>query len=422
MPLLSSSSSVTVLPAYQLLVHPLAHLHSLLARYSPEYVLLFDPDIAAVRALETFQAHPATPGPIKCFFLMYSNSLEEQRYIASIEQENKAFDQLIHTKKNMVVPLEQDGRLPERDERSRIDGSGNMSAEERRNSNLYEDGTRNNTYEAYAATLPNKSDTRRGGAGMDAPGTVLVDVREFRSSLPSQLHAANLVLQPLTLEIADYILTPTLAVERKSVPDLVGSLASGRLYKQMEQAIRYYKTPVLLIEFDRGRPFLLQSKADLTGDISSRSVLSRLVLLMLHFPQMRLLWSRDSHATTRLFLALKARQSQPTLEQAVVANSHSLRSVQNQAGTINEFVDASVGAGMTDEEREDAQLSLTPHDILRKLPGVNAVNIRGLLQHVSNLRELSECTLAQLTSWMGGAIAAKKLHTFLHDDLTSKIA
>ena len=241
--------------------------------------------------------------------------------MSSIEQENKAFDSLIQMKKTMVIPIEQDGKLPEPSVRAE-------TSEDRKNNSLYEDGTRNNTYEAYAATLPNKADTRRGGVQLDAPGTILVDVREFRSSLPSQLHAANLVIQPLTLEIADYILTPTLAVERKSVPDLIGSLASGRLYKQMEQAIRFYKTPVLLIEFDRTRPFLLQSKADLTGEISGKSVLSKLVLLMLHFPQMRILWSRDSHATTNLFLALKQRQQQPTIEQAVVASSHSIKSTQ----------------------------------------------------------------------------------------------
>jgi len=77
-------------------------------------------------------------------------------------------------------------------------------------------------------------------------------------------------------------------------------------------------------------------------------------------------------------------------------------------------VDVSAGAGLTDDEREASQLSLTPHDILRKLPGVNATNIRALLQHVNNLRELSEATLSQLTQWMGGPANAKKLYTFMH--------
>lgn len=38
---------------------------------------------------------------------------------------------------------------------------------------------------------------------------------------------------PLTLEVGDYIVTPEICVERKSVSDLIQSLNSGRLYNQM---------------------------------------------------------------------------------------------------------------------------------------------------------------------------------------------
>jgi ERCC4-type nuclease len=40
----------------------------------------------------------------------------------------------------------------------------------------------------------------------------------------------------------------------------IGSFLSGRLFKQMEQMSRYYRTPVLLIEFDHNKPFLLVSR------------------------------------------------------------------------------------------------------------------------------------------------------------------
>ena len=58
---------------------------------------------------------------------------------------------------------------------------------------------------------------------------VIVDMREFRSSLPSLLHAANLQVVPVTLTVGDYILTPDICVERKSIPDLISSFNSGRL-------------------------------------------------------------------------------------------------------------------------------------------------------------------------------------------------
>ena len=58
---------------------------------------------------------------------------------------------------------------------------------------------------------------------------VIVDMREFRSSLPSLLHAASIQIIPATLTVGDYILTPDICVERKSIPDLVSSFNSGRL-------------------------------------------------------------------------------------------------------------------------------------------------------------------------------------------------
>jgi DNA excision repair protein ERCC-4 len=62
---------------------------------------------------------------------------------------------------------------------------------------------------------------------------------------------------PLTIAVGDYILSPNIAVERKSIPDLVGSLGSGRLYSQAEAMCRYYSEAVLLIEFDETKPFSL---------------------------------------------------------------------------------------------------------------------------------------------------------------------
>lgn len=47
-------------------------------------------------------------------------------------------------------------------------------------------------------------------------------MREFRSELPSILHKHGIQVDPVTLEIGDYILTPEICVERKSISDLIG--------------------------------------------------------------------------------------------------------------------------------------------------------------------------------------------------------
>ena len=60
------------------------------------------------------------------------------------------------------------------------------------------------------------------------------------------------------MQVGDYILTPNICVERKSLSDLIGSLNNGRLYNQAQEMSRHYAKPMLLIEFDHDKPFALQ--------------------------------------------------------------------------------------------------------------------------------------------------------------------
>ncbi len=82
-------------------------------------------------------------------------------------------------------------------------------------------------------------------------------MREFRSELPSLIWKRGIDIEPVTLEVGDYILTPEICIERKSVSDLIGSLNNGRLYQQALQMTRFYKKPMLLIEFDPKQTFHL---------------------------------------------------------------------------------------------------------------------------------------------------------------------
>jgi DNA excision repair protein ERCC-4 len=69
-----------------------------------------------------------------------------------------------------------------------------------------------------------------GGGGLSVePTRVIVDMREFRSTLPALLHAHDVHVVPATLQVGDYVITPGMVVERKSVADLIQSFNSGRL-------------------------------------------------------------------------------------------------------------------------------------------------------------------------------------------------
>jgi DNA excision repair protein ERCC-4 len=87
---------------------------------------------------------------------------------------------------------------------------------------------------------------------------IIVDMREFMSSLPNVLHQRGMRIIPITLEVGDYILSPLICIERKSIQDLFMSFTSGRLYHQVETMVRYYRIPVLLIEFSQDKSFSFQ--------------------------------------------------------------------------------------------------------------------------------------------------------------------
>ena len=115
------------------------------------------------------------------------------------------------------------------------------------------------------------------------------------------MHKRGIDIEPVTIEVGDYILTPEICVERKSISDLIGSLNSGRLYNQATSMTRFYAKPMLLIEFDAGKPFALQGKYYLSRDVASSDLTARLQLLTMHFPKLRILWSPSPHATAELF-------------------------------------------------------------------------------------------------------------------------
>ena len=74
----------------------------------------------------------------------------------------------------------------------------------------------------------------------------------------SEFQYIKILVYKIFLQVGDYILTPDICVERKSISDLIGSLNNGRLYNQAQAMCRFYKRPVLLIEFDAKKPFALK--------------------------------------------------------------------------------------------------------------------------------------------------------------------
>ena len=151
-------------------------------------------------------------------------------------------------------------------------------------------------------------ESSRSGKKEDSASTIIVDSREFKAELPSALYRHGFKLQPFTLNICDYVLTPSIGVERKSFQDLVNSLNHGRLQKQMEHMARVYAYPLLLIEMNKRHYGLFRR----TGEITRTAV--KLVILMRSYPKMRILWSFQDSSSARMFELIKKGKQEPVLE------------------------------------------------------------------------------------------------------------
>ncbi|NXA54825.1 XPF endonuclease, partial [Nothocercus julius] len=353
------------------IIHPLQGcsdpyaLTRVLQEVEPRYVVLYDAELSFVRQLEIYKAsRPGKPlRQVEVYFLIYGGSTEEQRYLTALRKEKEAFEKLIREKASMVIPEEREGR-------------------DETNLDLVRDAT--------PASF--STDTRKAGGQeqKSVQQTIIVDMREFRSELPSLLHRRGIDIEPVTLEVGDYILTPDICVERKSVSDLIGSLNNGRLYTQCISMSRYYKRPILLIEFDPNKSFSLIPRGSLHQEISSNDVTSKLTLLTLHFPKLRILWCPSPHATAELFEELKQNHPQPDAEtaMAVTADSEALP--------------------------ESDKYNPGPQDFLLKMPGVNTKNCRILMNHVKSIAELVTLSKDKLSEILGNSINATQLFDFIH--------
>ena len=91
---------------------------------------------------------------------------------------------------------------------------------------------------------------------------------------------------------------------------------------------RAYSTCILLIEFDPDKPFyLLQSRSASAlkrVDLSPTDLISKLVLLLIHHPKLKILWTSGPRLTCDIFHDLKRNEPNPNSEESGQAEGQAL--------------------------------------------------------------------------------------------------
>ena len=185
-------------------------------------------------------------------------------------------------------------------------------------------------------------------------------------------------------------------------------------YTQCELMSVHYKHPVLLIEFEEDKAFTLevciyqnihleitnthfQTVADMKlytkpstkfppkksssspadpSTYSSSTIQSKIVLLTLTFPRLRIIWSSSPYASADIFNDLKANNAEPDPTKAIAVGADD---------------DPEVGAG----------INAAAEELLRCLPGITTKNVKYVMSKVNNVRELCGLSLSQVQEVLG---------------------
>jgi len=336
----------------------------ILQELMPSYIIMYEPDLSFIRRVEVHQANNKD-NPAKTYFMYYSDSVEEQKHLTAIKKEKEAFTKLIREKSGLASHFE--------------------------------------TEEDFSKFTIRKSQVMNtriaGGADFRTPGDearVIVDTREFRAPLPGLLYRIGLRVVPCMLTVGDYIITPRICIERKSIPDLIGSFKSGRLYEQCERMSKYYELPALLIEFDnnqsfslepfsetRIRPNSVQAPHPASSGRMQDEIQMNLAALVLKYPKMKILWSSSPYQTTELIMELKASREEPDIVKAVNAG------LKEEKQNVNDALNTNIVT------------------LLQNIPGVTNVDFYSIMKKVKDTSKLVAMSRDELIQTVGEDLGEK---------------
>jgi DNA excision repair protein ERCC-4 len=106
------------------------------------------------------------------------------------------------------------------------------------------------------------------------------------------------------------------------------------------------------------------------------SIQSKIVLLTLTFPRVRIIWSSSPYATSEIFNDLKMNNPEPDLSKAVLVGAEE---------------DPDAGSG----------INTAAEELLRCLPGITAKNVKHVMSKVRTVREFCELSLVEVQEILG---------------------
>jgi ERCC4-type nuclease len=137
---------------------------------------------------------------------------------------------------------------------------------------------------------------------------IIIDTREKNSMILSLLHQQKANIQLRKLEIGDYLIGK-IAIERKTQTDLINSLKTNRLHKQIEQ-LKQYKKPLIILE-----------NSNIHSQIHPNAINGIIISITLHHNIPIIYTESEKHTTQILIQIAKGQQKQSQLNKTKTPES-----------------------------------------------------------------------------------------------------
>ena len=118
------------------------------------------------------------------------------------------------------------------------------------------------------------------------------------------------------------------------------------------------------------------NSTDPSSTYSSYTIQSKIVLLTLTFPRLRIIWSSSPYASADISNDLKTNNAEPDPTKAIAVGADD---------------DPEIGAG----------INAAAEELLRCFPGITTKNVKYVMSKVNNVRELYGMSLTQVQEVLG---------------------
>ncbi len=149
---------------------------------------------------------------------------------------------------------------------------------------------------------------------------VIVDSRELRSDVVKHLREMGAGIEVRNLEVADYVLSDRVAVERKTIDDFVESIKQrDRLFSQIGKLKSAYSRPVLIIEGENLYKGGLHPNA-IRGAIASIAIDFSLPIIQ----------TRDAKETAEIIMTMAKREQEEKRREVVEHTAKTKRTLKEE--------------------------------------------------------------------------------------------